>query len=203
MLLDCRSLEIRQIPLTIKGTRIAVCDTGVKHKLASSEYNRRREECEEGVRLLKQKMPQLDSLRDVSVSDLDANGCDLPDKIARRCRHVITENDRTLAAAEALQHGDPKTVGQLMYESHRSLRDDYEVSCSELDTLVDVASKIEGVYGSRMTGGGFGGCTVNLIRDESFEEFSKEVSARYAERFQDPPEIYAFVAADGASEVRV
>jgi galactokinase len=173
MLLDCRSLEIRQISLSIKGTRIAVCDTGVKHKLASSEYNRRREECEEGVRLLKQKMPEIESLRDVTVGDLDANGRDLPDNIARRCRHVITENERTLAAAEALQHGDPKIVGRLMYESHRSLRDDYEVSCAELDTLVDAASKIEGVYGSRMTGGGFGGCTVNLIREESFESFLK------------------------------
>jgi galactokinase len=203
MLLDCRSLEIKQIPLSIKGTMIAVCDTGVKHRLASSEYNRRREECEEGVRLLKEKLPGIRSLRDVTVAGLDANGCDLPDKIARRCRHVITENERTLAAADALQSGDPETVGQLMYESHRSLRDDYEVSCPELDTLVDAASKIDGVYGARMTGGGFGGCTVNFISEESFGEFCKEISARYAERFEKGPEIYAFVAADGASEISV
>ena len=203
MLLDCRSLEIKQIPLAIECSMIAVCNTGVKHRLASSEYNRRREECEEGVRLLKQKNPKIKSLRDVTVSDIDSNGCDLPDEIARRCRHVVTENERTLAAADALQGGDPQTVGWLMYESHRSLRDDYEVSCPELDTLVEAASKIDGVYGARMTGGGFGGCTVNFIREESFGEFSKEISTRYAERYQNEPEIYAFMAADGASEVNV
>jgi galactokinase len=203
MLLDCRSLEITQIPLAIEGTMLVVCDTGVKHELASSEYNCRREECEEGVRLLSPKMPGIRSLRDVTQANLEAHASDLPETILRRCRHVVTENERTLAAARALQNQDAKTVGKLMYGSHRSLRDDYEVSCPELDNLVDAANNVEGVFGARMTGGGFGGCTVNLIAKESFERFRKDVSRTYANSFQIVPEIYAFVAADGASEVRL
>jgi galactokinase len=202
MLLDCRSLGRQQIPLAIPGTRLVVCDTGVKHELASSEYNRRREECEEGVRLLAQKI-DIRSLRDVAQTDLDEFGCDLPETIARRCRHVVSENERTLCAADALKHNDPTELGRLMFDSHRSLRDDYEVSCPELDVLVDAASRVSGVYGARMTGGGFGGCTVNLISRDAFERFSEDVSGAYEERFGTRPEIYAFVAADGASEIRL
>ena len=202
MLLDCRSLGRQQIPIAIAGARLVVCDTGVKHELASSEYNRRREECEEGVRLLSERIEGVVSLRDIAPADLDEYGCDLPDVIARRCRHVVTENERTLGAADALKHNDAAEVGRLMFDSHRSLRDDYEVSCPELDLMVTAASEIEGVYGARMTGGGFGGCTVNLIRDEVFPTFTANVSAEYEARFGTRPEIYAFVAADGASELR-
>jgi galactokinase len=198
MLLDCRSLEIQQIPLADDGTRLVVCDTGVKHELAASEYNRRREECEEGVRLIAKRRPGIRSLRDASLADLD----ELPDTILRRCRHVITENERTVAAAEALRERNAERVGQLMFESHRSLRDEYEVSCPELDTLVESAARIDGVYGARMTGGGFGGCTVNLIRSDIYDVFLKAVSSDYKLRFGRVPETYAFVAADGASEVR-
>jgi galactokinase len=203
MLLDCRSLERKQIPLAIEGTKIVVCDTGVKHELASSEYNRRREECEEGVEQLKKSLPDIISLRDVTSEDLDRYGCNLSATIARRCRHVVTENERTLAAANALTNGDAAEVGKLMYESHRSLRDDYQVSSPELDTLVDAASRVNGVFGARMTGGGFGGCTVNLISAESFEEFQIIISERYAAQFEKTPEIYVFQAADGASEIRL
>ena len=201
MLLDCRSLERQQIPLAMDGTMIAVCDTLVKHELASSEYNLRREECEEGVVQLRKSLPEINSLRDVTSKDLEKYGVALPDTIARRCRHVVTENERTLAAADALRKRDPAEVGRLMYESHRSLRDDYQVSCPELDTLVDAASQIKGVFGARMTGGGFGGCTVNLISEKSLEHFQKELRNKYAERFGKEPEIYVFEAADGASEI--
>ena len=201
MLLDCRSLEIRQIKLAIKDTRVAVCDTGVKHELASTEYNRRREECDEGVRLLAEKLPGIRSLRDVTEADLDRYGCDLPETVARRCRHVVSEDRRTVAAARALVAGRAGEVGQLMFDSHRSLRDDYEVSCPELDELVAAASDVEGVYGARMTGGGFGGCTVNLLAYGCFDEFAAKVTGRYQRRFGKKPEIYEFAAVDGASEV--
>lgn len=201
MLLDCRSLAIEQIPLSIEGVMIAVCDTGVKHTLASSEYNARREECEEGVRLLSEKLPSIKSLRDVSWTDLEEFGGDLPDVVFRRCRHVVTENERALAAAEAMKRSDPESAGRLMKGSHRSLRDDYEVSCAELDTLVEVASRTAGVFGSRMTGGGFGGCTVNLLKAAAYEDFSSSVAEEYFERFGKKPAIYAFDSADGAGEI--
>jgi galactokinase len=202
MLLDCRSLGRRQIPIAIQGARLVVCDTGVKHELASTEYNRRREECEEGVRLLAEQIEGVRSLRDIAPADLDEYGCYLPDVIARRCRHVVGENERTLCAADALKHNDAAEVGRLMFDSHRSLRDDYEVSCPELDVLVNAASKVEGVYGARMTGGGFGGCTVNLIQDEVFAEFTAAVTAEYESQFGNKPQTYAFDAAEGASEIR-
>jgi galactokinase len=197
MLLDCRSLEIQQIPLASDDTRLVVCNTGLKHELASSEYNRRREECEEGVRLLARRSPGIRSLRDASLADLEG----LPDPILRRCRHVVTENERTVAAADALRERDAERVGRLMFESHRSLRDDYEVSCPELDVLVESAAHIDGVFGARMTGGGFGGCTVNLIRADIYDAFVETVSSDYRQRYGRDPETYAFVAADGASEL--
>jgi galactokinase len=201
MLLDCRSLEREHIPLSIKGACLVVCNTRVKHELASSEYNLRREECEEGVKLLTKKKADIKSLRDVTETDLERYGCDLPETMARRCRHVVTENVRTLAAADALRLGDAAEVGRLMFDSHRSLRDDYEVSCPELDNLVSAASRVDGVFGARMTGGGFGGCTVNLIRSDVYEDFIACVTREYSARFDAEPEIYAFVAADGASEL--
>ena len=201
LLLDCRSLEIKYIPLELGEAVVAVCDTKVKHKLASSEYNTRREECETGVGMLKQHLPGIKALRDVSVEDFEKLGDTLPEPVRSRCRHVVTENERTLAAADSLQNSDLETAGQLMFLSHRSLRDDYDVSCPELDRLVDSAAKIEGVYGARMTGGGFGGCTVNLLARDSFDEFSEKLSRDYAEAFGFEPEIFLFQAADGASEI--
>jgi galactokinase len=203
MLLDCRSREIRHIPLAIEGTMIAVCDTKVRHELASSEYNTRRKECEEGVRILSANLPNIKALRDVTPADLEKSGSALPETVLRRCRHVVTENERTIAAAEALTNSDAGTIGQFMFESHRSLRDDYEVSSVELDALVETAKEIEGVYGARMTGGGFGGCTVNLLATSVFSEFERRVNRSYQERFGFKPEIYIFEAADGASEADV
>jgi galactokinase len=200
LLLDCRSLEFKLLPLP-EDVKVVVCNTMVKHDLAASEYNARRAECEEGVRLLAQEIPQVRSLRDVSVSDLEQLQPKLPDVIYRRCRHIVSENARALAAATALELGDPADFGSLMGESHRSLRDDYEVSCAELDLLVELASQVEGVYGSRMTGGGFGGCTVNLVDAVSVDLFKQSVATGYAKATGREPEIYVCTAAQGAEEV--
>lgn len=200
LLLDCRSLEIDFIPLEFDDAVIAVCDTGVKHELASSEYNKRREECEKGVDLLSKDLPGIKSLRDVSADDFLRYAEILPETIRKRCRHVISENGRTVEAAELLKTGDVSAAGKLMFQSHRSLRDDYEVSSPELDVLVDAAAECEGVFGARMTGGGFGGCTVNLLSSGSFENFTETIKREYSKTFGFEPSIYIFQAADGASE---
>ena len=200
LLLDCRSLEYRLLPLS-EETSFIVCNTTVKHELASSEYNQRRAECEAAVKHLALSLPNLTALRDVTMEQLNKYGSDLTDVIYRRCRHVISENARVLEAGKALEHEDLSAFGKLMYESHRSLRDDYEVSCKELDVMVELARQIDGVYGARMTGGGFGGCTVNLVANEHVEEFTREVSAEYEQAVQLKPEIFVCEPADAAGEV--
>ena len=201
LLLDCRSLEFELLPLP-DNVRLIICNTMVKHELASSAYNERREQCETGVKLLSKSLPDIRALRDVTLEQLEKFGKDLPDVIYRRCRHVITENARVLSAADALQRRDLNSFGELMAQSHRSLRDDYEVSCRELDLMVELAREIEGVYGSRMTGGGFGGSTVNLVDDKNVEEFRQHVFERYEEITKLQPEIYASHASNGAEEVQ-
>jgi galactokinase len=203
LLIDCRSLEVTQIPLDTTDTLVVICDTRVKHELSSSEYNTRRAECERGVEILKQVMPGIRALRDVSPDDFRAHEEMLPEPVRSRCRHVVMENERTLRAGEALKTGDFDEVGRLMRESHVSLRDDYEVSCKELDVLADAANSIEGVYGARMTGGGFGGCTVNLVRKDALARFQKEVVALYYEGTGMNPIIYVSEAAEGAGEISV
>ena len=200
LLLDCRSLEFELLPLP-DTVRLIICNTMVKHELASSAYNERREQCEAGVKHLSKFIPDIRALRDVTLEQLEKFGSELPDVIYRRCRHVITENARVLSAADALQQRDLNSFGRLMAESHRSLRDDYEVSCRELDLMVELAREIEGVYGARMTGGGFGGSTVNLIDDENVEKFGEQVSRRYEEITKLQPEIYICNASNGAEEV--
>jgi galactokinase len=201
MLLDCRSLERTHIPFEAPDVVNVVCDTNVKHKLASSEYNKRREECEEGVRILGEHIQGIRALRDVSVDQLEQYKSELPEVVYRRCRHVITENDRTLRAAELFKQHDLEQAGKLMFESHRSLRDDYQVSCAELDELVEIASSVDGVYGARMTGGGFGGCTVNLVERIAYDRFAEQARSLYKQKFNCEPEIYTFHAAEGASEI--
>lgn len=201
LLIDCRKLEARPVQLDTSNVKIAICDSGVKHSLASSEYNTRRAECEQGVELLKEKMPHIKALRDVTIEDFNRHQGVLPEIVKRRCRHIITENQRTLHAAEAFEANDFKRAGQLMYQSHLSLRDDYEVSCPELDTLVDAASNIEGVLGARMTGGGFGGSTVNLVAKESVADFQAQVEATYRTAHHREAKIYLTEAMNGAQEV--
>ena len=200
LLLDCRSLEFELLPLSDNAS-LVVCNTMVKHDLASGAYNERRAQCEAGVRHLAAVLPNVSALRDVSLEQLKEYGQDLPDVIYRRCLHVISENARVLEAGEALKQDDLDGFGQLMYESHRSLRDDYEVSSPELDLMVELARSVSGVYGARMTGGGFGGCTVNLVAVEHIERFNRTVVEGYEKAMKLLPEIYVCDVANGAEEV--
>jgi galactokinase len=201
LLIDCRTLETTPIPLDTSETAVVVCDSRVKHELASSAYNERRADCERGVELLGRVLPAVAALRDVSVEDLQRYGHLLPETVLRRCRHVVTENARTLAAAEALRAGSVEGLGRLMWQSHESLRDDYEVSCAELDGLVEIAAGVPGVAGARMTGGGFGGSTVNLVCRAALAEFARAVTAEFARRFGHEPLVYVSEAGGGAREV--
>jgi len=201
LLLDCRSLESRSLPLPNQA-RLVVCNTMVRHSVAAGEYNTRRAECEEGVRLLAKTRPNIRALRDAVLSDLTDSGTALPPVIMKRCRHVISENERVTKAAGALQAGDLSEFGRLMNQSHASLRDDYEVSCRELDLMVALASRADGVCGARMTGGGFGGCTVNLVRSDSVEAFRETIARGYREATGTVPDIYVCSAADGVTLIQ-
>lgn len=194
LMLDCRSLEFRLLPLP-DNVRLIICNTMVKHALASSAYNERRAQCEAGAKYL-------GPLRDATIEQLEQYRDRLDEVVYRRCRHVITENARVFAAADALERGDLHEFGKLMGESHRSLRDDYEVSCAELDVMVELAQRVEGIYGARMTGGGFGGCTINLVAEDHAEQFQQTVACEYERIMKLKPEIYICSAANGAEEVK-
>jgi galactokinase len=200
LLLDCRSLEYRLLPLPDNVT-LAICNTMVKHSIAKGGYNQRRSECEAGVRSLSKYLPNTLALRDVTLENLETYGHELPETILRRCRHVIGENARVLQAAALLELGDLQAFGTLMLESHRSLRDDFEVSCPELDLMVKLAQQVEGVYGTRMTGGGFGGCTIALVQAACVEAFQRTVQEGYERSTGCKPEIYICSAADGVGRV--
>ena len=200
VLLDCRSFEFQAVPIP-EGIRLVVCNTMVKHDHATGTYNTRREECEEGVRYFAKWDPPIRSLRDVSIQMLERHVDDLPTTIGKRCSHVVRENQRALDAAHALTEGDLHRVGDLMRESHISLRDLYEVSCRELDIMVEAAEGLPGFCGGRMTGGGFGGCTVNLVREENAENFAKQIAERYRQATGINPQVYLCAAEDGAGEV--
>ena len=196
LLLDCRSLHYRLLRLP-ESVRLVICNTMVRHNLAKGEYNDRRAECEAGARFFAGKLPNVKALRDVTAEQFQTYQSELPDTVRRRCHHVIGENARVLLAADALESSDLKKFGKLMDESHRSLRDDFEVSCSELDVMVDLANQVEGVYGARMTGGGFGGCTINLVQAERVQEFQDAVRGGYERATGVKPEIYVCSPADG------
>jgi len=199
LMLDCRSLAYQTLAIP-SDVRLVICNSMVKHVLAGGEYNHRRADCETGVRTLRQHLPNAMALRDVTLADLEANKGEVPEVVYRRCRHVISENQRVLAAAGALNAGDLTHFGRLMYESHRSLRDDVEVSCRELDLLVEIASGCDGVYGSRMTGGGFGGCTITLVRSDVAERFPEKIAAKYKDATGITPDVYVCSAAQGADQ---
>jgi galactokinase len=201
LLIDCRSLQAEQIRFAPDEQVIVICDSKVKHELAASEYNTRRAECETAVEILREFLPGIEQLRDVGVADFERYAARLPEVIRRRCRHVVTENERVLKAAEALKENDYARFGRLMFLSHASLRDDYEVSCRELDLLVKIAESCAGVAGARMTGGGFGGSTVNLVRRENLDEVIEKISFEYERQIRIKPSIYISAAADGASEI--
>jgi galactokinase len=198
LLIDCRSLEFRPVPLPSSGVKIVIADTAKRRGLVDSEYNTRRAQCEEAVRLLSRKLPGIRALRDVTLEQFEALKGQLPEETRKRARHVITEDHRTLAAVKRLESGDMAAFGKLMNESHCSLRDDYEVSCPELDCLVSLSWGMPGVLGSRMTGAGFGGCTVSLVESDAVEEFCQQVPSLYREKTGLEPSLYVTEAAAGA-----
>ena len=221
LLIDCRSLDYQPVPLPpscppkpalskVEGlggmggaaAAVVVADTMKRRGLVDSEYNTRRQECEEGVRILQRYLPQVQALRDVSVAQFKAQSSKLKvQKVRQRCRHIIYENERVLKSVAALRAGDLDAFGQLMNESHASLRDDYEVSCPELDIMAEAAWRVDGVYGSRMTGAGFGGCTVSLVAGEAIEDFRGQVAAAYEKATGIVPQIYVCRAEDGVSKL--
>ncbi len=202
LLIDCRSLDYRQVPLPGGAdARIVVCDSGVRRELAASAYNERRAQCRQAVELLRARLPGITALRDVTVEGFQAHAEALPAVIRRRARHVITENARALEAVAALENGDLVRFGELMKASHRSLRDDYQVSCAELDTLVEAAWAVEGCYGSRLTGAGFGGCTVSLVDGAAVEAFRQAVSDAYRRKHARTPAIYVCTAENGVGRI--
>jgi galactokinase len=203
LLLDCRSLEYDLIPLNLENIKIVVCNTGKKRGLVDSEYNQRRAECERGVKILEKFLPGISALRDVELSDLIKYSPHIPEITERRCRYIIKENIRVLESVEAIEEQDLLKFGDLMNESHIGLRDEYEVSCPELDAMVEIAWKIDGVIGSRMTGAGFGGCTVSIVVEDSLQELIDKVNEEYPKRTGLQPEIYICTAEDGAGVVEI
>ena len=181
--LDCQTLEYQYIPARLEGYRLVLINSRVTHTLAESAYNQRREECRQGVAILRKSFPQIHSLRDASPDQLQAVRREMPKHIAERCRYVIEENARVLKALDALRNSDMPTLGNLLRETHQGLRDLYEVSCTELDFLVDTAMSLPEVAGSRMMGGGFGGCSLNLVREGAIPGVVSHLLAAYRERF--------------------
>jgi galactokinase len=195
--IDCRSLEHQTVHLP-DGIAFLAVNTMVKHELTGSAYRQRTEECAEAVRLLQQRFPDVRSLRDARLDQLKE--VKLPPVVERRARHVISEDDRVEQFVDAAARGDLQRMGRLFVDSHRSLQHDYEVSCEELDFLVDQALEIDGVYGARMTGGGFGGCTVNMMRPEAEARFRERIAQAYEARFNVSPRIYPVRPSAGAGE---
>ena len=197
--LDCRSMEYEYIPFNFPHYKIVMVNSMVRHSLASSEYNVRRQQCEEGVSVLKQSYPSIHSLRDVSLDQLEKHRIKLSDVVFRRCRYVITEKDRLLTGCEELRKGNLSAFGELMYTTHQGLSKDYEVSCPELDFLAETARQIPGVAGTRMMGGGFGGCTINIVEAASVDSFTNNIQQSYKNKFGKIPEVYITQIEDGVS----
>ncbi len=202
MVLDTRTLKRAYFPLPA-GTAVVVADSLVRRSLASSEYNVRRAQCEEAVARLRTVKPEIKALRDITPPELAQWGHQLPETILRRARHVVYENARVAAMAQALHQGDLVTAGKLMREGHVSLRDDYEVSAPELDALVEAAWEVPGCYGARLTGAGFGGCTVALVAEPAVTALTAHLTETYEARFGQTPTVYVVHAADGVGEVKV
>src|SRR6266403_1703030 len=200
ILLDCRTLEYHRLPLPA-GHEMVICNTMVKHEHSGGEYNDRRTQCEEGVKALRRFYPSIKALRDVTLQRLEAHRTELAELMYRRCRHVISENERVLRCVNALRTGDLATVDPCTAESHSSLKNDYQVSCKELDVMVEIATRHEGVIGSRMTGGGFGGCAISLVKTEAVDEFKRSVAKEYKVATQIDADIYVSKAGAGVTEI--
>lgn len=201
MKLDCRSMEYEYIPFSFPDYRIVLVNTMVSHSLAGSEYNVRRQQCEEGVALLKKYYPDIESLRDVSYEQLTRHWQEFNAVVYDRCTYVVNENQRLLAGCDALRRGDLSGFGDMMYASHKGLSKRYGVSCKELDFLVDFAKTHLAVAGARMMGGGFGGCTINIVMADGVDSFRERAEQAYAAQFGRLPEVYVMQLEEGAGEV--
>jgi galactokinase len=199
LFLDCRNLEYEFIPLELKDTVTIIGNTKVKRTLVDSKYNERREECEQAVRIIAGHEPKVKQLRDVNPDMLTKYK--LPETVKKRCEHVVYENERVKKAADSLKNSQMEEFGRLMIESHYSLRDLYEVSCTELDTMVESALKIKGTKGSRMTGAGFGGCTVNLVNKDTVNEFMEKVGIEYKNKTGIQADFYVCTPENGIEEI--
>ncbi|MDP4255355.1 MAG: galactokinase, partial [Bacteroidota bacterium] len=199
--LDCRSLEYAYVPFRSEGIRIVLFDTGVKHSLASSEYNTRRKQCEAGTRLVQAHHPEVLSLRDVSPGMLERYVAPADLLIYRRCNYVVGENARLLAACDDLEKGDMESFGERMFATHEGLSRDYEVSCPELDFLVEQVREEPAVLGARMMGGGFGGCTINLVREEAIEELTRRTASAYKRAMNRDLRMYKGQIESGTSRI--
>lgn len=198
MKLDCRSLDYEYIPFDFPGYKIVLVNSMVSHSLAGSEYNVRRQQCEEGVAILKKYYPDISSLRDVEPAQLLLHQAELSPIVFDRCSYVVYEKERLLAGCDALTKNDLVTFGKLMYATHEGLSKKYSVSCTELDFLAERAQQIEGVAGSRMMGGGFGGCTINIVQADAVEPFTQKIQASFNGLFKKTPEVYVTQIEDGA-----
>ena len=199
--LDCNTLEYEYAPITLDGAKIVVTNSMVKHSLVTSAYNDRRNESSQALKDL-QQVCGIESLGELTEEEFDKYASSIKDEINRsRGKHAVYENQRTIKAVEALKNNDIETFGKLMNASHVSLRDDYETSCEEVDVLVEEAWKIDGVIGSRITGGGFGGCTVSIVKDEAIDTFKEKLTAAYQEKVGKTPEFYVVSIGDGPSRL--
>lgn len=198
LLLDCRSNTHREIPVQLGDYSFMLVNTKVKHTLANTSYNKRREACEESVKILQAEFPDIKTLRDLSVADLEKVELLLPESLFPKAKHIITECSRVHEAAKALQSGDLITFGRLLDASHTSLSQDFEVSCPELDFLAQMATSMPEVLGSRMMGGGFGGCTINLVKTVFLEKFKSHIQIGYEKRFLKSPEFIPVEVSEGA-----
>ncbi|MBA2499271.1 MAG: galactokinase [Chitinophagaceae bacterium] len=199
--LDCRSMAYDYIPLDLKGYKILLLNTNVEHALASTEYNIRRQQCEQGVEIVRNHQENVESLRDVTMQMLDSYVKEWDDEVYTKCKYVVEENDRLLAAVHALQNGDLVTLGKKMFASHDGLSNMYKVSCPELDYLVEYVRSNSAVAGARMMGGGFGGCTINLVKEESIEELLAIICTDYQKNMGRDLSFYIAETANGSSEV--
>ena len=206
LFIDCRSMDFEAVPMALEtnGYSLVVTNSGVRRGLVDSAYNERRQSCQEGVKKLRKLLPDRDvqSLRDIRWKEYLRLQDKLPKVLAKRCRHVISENERVLKAVAALKNGNFEEVGRLMNASHDSLRNDYEVSCPEIDVLVGITRKHAGVLGSRITGAGFGGCTVTLMKSDAFAAYQREVIPLYEQETRRHAEVYNCLAAGGANIIR-
>jgi galactokinase len=199
--LDCQSMEYEYEPLELKGYKLLLLNTNVKHSLASTEYNTRRKQCEEGVRLVQMHLPEVKSLRDVTIDMLQQYVADSNPVVFKRCKYVVEEKERLLSACEDLKKGDLKALGEKMFRTHEGLSKEYEVSCKELDFLVDAVRQNPDVLGARMMGGGFGGCTINIVKDDAIQGLISRLSTSYKNAMGLDLTSYIVETDDGSSKV--